>query len=316
MSFSHPLVLLGLLAVPAAVGIYLREQRRRAGARRAFVSAPLGRSVAPRRPGWRRHPPVALLGLAAAALIVAVAQPFDRVLVPVKSATVMLVNDVSDSMKATDVLPSRLQAAKRAAERFATQAPRSVRVGQIGFARRPTLLQSPTTDHALAEQAIATLKPGGGGTAIGEALGAALSAIETAPKVGGRTPPGAVILLSDGTSNVGVSPLQVAAQARARHVPIYTVAIGTASGTITGRHGNRILVPVSPQQLAKIAADSGGRAFTAGSSAGASAIYAHLARKLGHTHVRRTLIAGLAGAALGLLLIASALSLLWFGRLA
>jgi Ca-activated chloride channel family protein len=316
VSFTHPLVLLGLLAVPAAAAIYLREQQGRTVARRAFVSEPLSRSVAPRRPGWRRHLPVALLGLAAAALIVALAQPFHRVLVPVKSAVVLLVNDVSDSMKATDVLPSRLQAAQRAAERFATEAPRSVRVGQIEFARRPALLQSPTTDHALTEQAITALKPGGGGTAIGEALDAALSAIEAAPKVGGHRPPGAVILLSDGTSNVGVSPLQVAAQARARRVPIYTIAIGTASGTITGRHGNRIAVPVNPQQLAAIAADSDGRAFTAPTSAAAGAIYAHLARKLGHTHVRRTLIAGLAGAALGLLLIGTALSLLWFGSLA
>lgn len=316
MTFAHPLVLLGLLAVPALAGLYLREQRQRARVREAFVSRPLTRSIAPRRPGWRRHLPVALLGLAGAALIAALAAPYHRVLVPVKSATIMLVNDVSDSMQATDVRPSRLRAAAAAAERFVARAPTSVGVGQIEFARRPTLLQSPSTDHALTEQAIASLKPGGGGTAIGDALETALSAISTAPKVDGRRPPGAVILLSDGTSNVGTNPLEAAARARARHVPIYTVAIGTSSGTITGRHGRRIGVPVSPQQLATIAADSGGRAFTATDSSDARTIYTHLARSLGHTHVRRTLIAGLAGAALGLLLIGGALSLLWFGALA
>jgi Ca-activated chloride channel family protein len=316
VTFAHPLVLLGLLAVPALAALYAREQRHRALARQGFVSEPLTGSVAPRRPGWRRHLPVALLGLAGAALIGALAEPYHRVSVPVRSATVMLTNDVSASMQATDVRPSRLQAAQRAAERFAEEAPRTVGVGQIEFARHPTLLQSPSTDHALAVQAIAGLRPGGGGTAIGEAIDTALAAISTAAKVDGRRPPGAVILLSDGTSNVGVSPLQAAAQAKARHVPIYTIAIGTASGTIRGRHGQRIAVPVSPRELAAIAADSGGRAFTATSSAAASAIYAHLARTLGHTHVRRTLIASLAGAALGLLLIGGALSLLWFGGLA
>ncbi|HWD65968.1 MAG TPA: VWA domain-containing protein [Solirubrobacteraceae bacterium] len=316
MTFAHPLALVGLLAVPALAALYLREQRHRALSRQAFVSGPLTRSVAPRHPGWRRHLPVALLGLAGAALIAALAEPYHRVLVPVKSATIMLANDVSDSMQATDVRPSRLRAAAAAAERFVAQAPRSVGVGQIEFARHPTLLQSPSADHALAEQAIAGLKPGGGGTAIGGAIETALSAIATAPKVDGRRPPGAVILLSDGTSNVGANPLQAAAQARARHVPIYTVAIGTASGTITGRRGRRIAVPVSPQQLATVAADSGGRNFTATDSADARAIYTHLARSLGHTHLRRTLIAGLAGAALGLLLIGGALSLLWFGSLA
>jgi Ca-activated chloride channel family protein len=316
VSFAHPLVLLGLLAAPVLAGLYAREQRHRALARQGFVSAPLTRSVAPHQPGWRRHLPVALLGLAGAALIAALAEPYHRVLVPVRSATVMLANDVSDSMQATDVRPSRLRAAQRAAERFVAEAPRSVGVGQIEFARHPTLLQSPSTNHALTEQAIAGLRPGGGGTAIGEAIQVALAAISTAPKVGGHRPPGAVILLSDGTSNVGVSPLRAAAQARARHVPVYTVAIGTASGTISGRHGKLISVPVSPQQLAAIAAGSGGRAFTATDSADASAIYTHLARTLGHTHSRRNLIAGLTGAALGVLLIATALSLLWFGGLA
>lgn len=316
MSIAHPLVLLGLLVLPALAVLYAGRQRAQSEARGAFVTAALVPSVAPRMPGWRRHVPVALLALAAAALIVALAEPQHRVRVPVKSATVMLANDISASMQATDVKPSRLQAAQQAARRFVSAAPRTVRIGQIEFARRPTLLQSPTDDHGLAAQAIAQLKPGGGGTAIGEAIETALSSIASVPKVDGKRPPGAIVLMSDGTSNVGVSPLQAAAQAKRQHVPIYTVAVGTSSGTISGRHGARVPVPVSPQQLAEIAADSGGKAYTAADSAHATATYAHLARTLGHTHVKRTLIAGLAGLALGLLLIGSALSLLWFARLA
>ena len=316
MSVVHPLVLLGLLALPALAALYARRQRARAVLRRGFVTRALTASVAPREPGWRRHLPVALLALAAAALIIALAEPEHRVRVPVKSATIMLTNDISASMQSADVKPSRLQAAQLAARRFVSAAPRSVRVGQIEFARRPTLLQSPTGDHALVAQAIAQLKPGGGGTAIGEAIETALSSISSVPKVDGKHPPGAIVLLSDGTSNVGVSPLQAAIQAKRQHVPIYTVAVGTPSGTISGRHGARIAVPVSPQQLAAIAGDSGGKAYTASDAAHATAIYTHLARTLGHTHVKRTLIAGLAGLALGLLLIGSTLSLLWFARLA
>ena len=316
MSFAHPLVLLGLLALPVLVVLYARQQSTRAGARRAFASPPMLASVSPSRPGWRRHVPVALLGLAVAALIAALAQPQHRTLVPVQSATVMLANDVSDSMLATDVKPSRLRAAQQAARKFVAAAPRSVRVGQLDFARRPTLLQSPTTDHQLAEQAIAQLRPGGGGTASGEASQTALTAIAATPKVHGKRPPGAIVLMSDGTSNVGVSPVTVAVRAKSERVPIYTIAIGTASGTIRGAHGHRIDVPVSPQQLRNIALTSGGKPFRAADDASATAIYAHLAKTLGHTHVKKSLIAGLAGAALGLLLIGSALSLLWFARLA
>ncbi len=316
MSFASPLVLLGLLALPALAAVYVREQRARTVAQRAFVSQPLTASVVPRRPGLRRHVPVVLLALGVAALIAAAARPQRRVLVPVRSATVMLVNDVSASMQSTDVKPSRLRAAQRAASRFASVAPASVRVGQIEFARRPTLLQSPTSDHALTERAIAQLAPGGGGTAIGEAIETALTAIASVPKVDGRRPPGAIVLLSDGVSNVGVGPLAAAAQARSRHVRIYTIAIGTAGGTIRGRDGTRIAVPVDPSQLRAIALSSGGTAYTAADAVRVEAIYTHLARTLGHTHVNKALVAGLVGAALGLLLLAGALSLLWFARLA
>jgi Ca-activated chloride channel family protein len=319
VSFAWPIVLAGLAAVPVLLLWYLRQQRRRARAAEAFAAPVMTPSVAPRQPGWRRHAPMLVFAIAIAVLIAAAARPQRTVAVPVSSAAIMLANDVSSSMTATDVRPSRLGAAQRAAERFVAAAPGSVEVGQIEFARRPTVLQSPTTDHALTQAAIAQLRPGGGGTAIGDTIQTAVHVLTALPRKGGKRPPGAIVLLSDGTSNVGSDPFTAAAQARAQHIPVYTIALGTANGTIAIKHGTRTVttpVPVSSQELAQIATRAGGRAFTAADSAKASAVYAHLATQLGHKNVKREITASVAGGGLVLLLLGSALSLFWFARLA
>ncbi|HWE10823.1 MAG TPA: VWA domain-containing protein [Solirubrobacteraceae bacterium] len=319
MSFSWPIVLVALAAIPLLGLWYLREQRRRARAAEAFAAPVMTASVAPRRPRWRRHVPMLVFAIALAVLIVAAARPQRTVAVPVDSGAIMLANDISSSMTATDVSPSRLGAAQRAAERFVAGVPGSMAVGQMAFARRPIVLQSPTTDHALTQAAIAQLRPGGGGTAIGDTIQTAVRMITTLPRKGGRRPPGAIVLLSDGTSNVGVNPLTAAAQAKAQHIPVYTIALGTPNGTIAVKHGSHTVttpVPVSPQELAQIAVASGGRAFTAADSARASAVYAHLATQLGHKNVKREITASVAGGGLVLLLVGSAMSLFWFARLA
>ena len=237
MSFSEPLVLIGLVAIPLLIWWYVGQQRRREQAARAFVRTPL--------------------------------------------------------------IPSVL-------------------AGQIQIARHPILLQSPTTDRALTKNAIADLRPGGGGTAIGDTITVALKAVKNLPVRDGRRPPGAIVLLSDGTSNVGTNPLTAARQAKADHIPIYTIALGTSKGTIPIKRGGKTVdtpVPVSPQQLKDIALASGGRAYTAANSANASAVYAHLAKQLGHKQVKQELTAGFAGGALALVLVGGVLSLVWFGRL-
>ena len=319
MSFASPWVLLGLLALPVLAVAYVSEGRRRALAARAFVTEPLTPSVAPRRPGWRRHAPYVLLAVALAVLIVAAARPQRSIAVPLKRGTVMLANDVSNSMTSTDVQPSRLGAAQRAALTFLHGVPRTIEVGAVEFARHPVLLQSPTTHHPYTRTAIDGLQPGGGGTAIGEALQTALQAINTVPKINGKHPPGAIVLISDGASNVGIEPGAVARQARREHVRIYTISIGTASGTMTIRHGAQNVttrVPVDPTELRQIAADSSGRSYTAADSEQVSQIYAHLATQLGHTPGQQQLIAGVIGAGLLVLLVGSALSLRWFVRIA
>ncbi len=318
MSFSTPLVLLGLILVPLLIGWYLSQQRRRVRAAAAFARPAMTLSVTPRRPGWRRHAPMLVFAIAIAALIVAAARPQRTVAVPVNSAAIMLGNDISSSMMATDVHPSRLAAAQRAAERFLAGVPSTAEVGQMEFARRPVLLQSPTTDHSLTLAAIQQLRPGGGGTAIGETIQMALRVLARLTPHGGKRPPSAIVLLSDGASNYGTDPLAAARQAKTQHIPIYTIALGTPNGTIPIKRGGHTVttpVPVSPQELGQIAATSGGRAFTAADSAKASAVYAHLATALSHKKVKRELTAGFAGGGLVLLLLGSLLSLRWFGRL-
>jgi Ca-activated chloride channel homolog len=318
VSFSSPLVLVGLVAVPVLVLWYLGQQRRRRDVAAAFAAPILTESVAPRRPGWRRHAPMLVFAIAIALLIAAAARPQHTVAVPVTSAAIMLANDISSSMSATDVKPSRLGAAQRAASKFVTDVPGGARVGVIEFARHPVLLQSPTTTHALTLGAIAGLRPGGGGTAIGDAITTALHTLTTLPRTGGKRPPGAIVLLSDGTSNVGPGPLAAARQGKAEHIPIYTISLGTPTGTIPIKHGTTIVntpVPVSSQELAEIAQSSGGTAYTAADSAKASAIYTHLAVQLGHKKVKREITADVAGGGLVLLLVGGAMSLLWFGRL-
>lgn len=319
MSFSTPLALLALLAIPLLIRWYAGEQRRRARAARELVTPALMPSVAPRRPGWRRHGPMLLFAVAIAALIIAAARPQRSVAVPVDSAAIMLANDISSSMTATDVKPSRLAAAKRAAERFLTGVPGAMEVGSLEFAAHPTVLQSPTTDHNLTKSAVAGLGPPSGHTAIGDAIQIALHVLTTLPKHGGKRPPGAIVLLSDGGSDLGSDPVAAARQAAADHVPIYTVSLGTPNGTIRVRRGTRIVnvpVPVSSQLLRQIAQVSRGRSFTAANAGSASAVYAHLAAELGHKHVKQEITASFAGGGLALLLLGSLLSLAWFGRLA
>jgi Ca-activated chloride channel family protein len=318
MSFANPLVLLGLLAIPLLVRWYAGQQRRRARAASAFVAPALSPSVAPHRPRWRRHLPMLVFLIALAVLIVAAARPQRSVAKPVTDGAIMLADDVSSSMQATDVAPSRLGAAQRAARRFLAGVPSTVQVGLLGFARTPAVLQSPTTDHSLTATALGHMEHTSGGTAVGVAIQTALHELGTVRPVAGRRPPGAIVLISDGASNVGIGPLSAARQAAAQHIPIFTVSIGTSRGTIAIKRGARTVstpVPVSRAQLAQIAAASGGRTFKAADAAGVSAAYAHLAAHLGSKQVKQEITTSFAGAALVLLLLGSALSLRWFGRL-
>ncbi len=318
MSFADPPVLLGLLAIPLLIVWYAARQRRRLAAAAEFAAPALSASVAPRSPRWRRHVPMLALALALATLIVAAARPQRSVAEPVSSGGVMLANDVSSSMNASDVAPSREGAAQRAAEKFLANVPSTVWVGMLAFARTPVVLQSPTPDHALTERAVMHLPSTSGGTAIGEAILAAMHQLESI-RIAGKRPPGAIVLISDGASNVGIGPLAAARDAASAHIPVYTISVGTAHGMITIRERGKAItgpVPVSREQLAQIARVSGGRAFSASDAGDVSIAYAHLAARLGRRQVKQEITATVAGGGLVLLLIGSAMTLFWFGRLA
>jgi Ca-activated chloride channel family protein len=319
VSFATPIVLLGLVALPAALWLYLAEHRRRTHTLIALVDAKMHPSLAPRVPGWRRHAPYVLFGLGLVALILAAAGPRHAVLKPVKGATVMLVNDTSASMTSNDVSPSRLEAAKEAAYSFLSHVSPSTQVGSIAFARRVLLLQSPTTDHSLTRAAVASIKPGGGGTAMGDALAEALRAVRAAPKLGGKRPPGSVILISDGAGNIGVNPVSVAAQAKREKIKIFTISIGTPNGSAEIPHPSGAVltaVPVDPTELWQIAETSGGARYDAADSATVTSIYNDLAQVVAHERLEKLLTGFFAGAGLLLIALGVALSLWWFARLA
>jgi Ca-activated chloride channel family protein len=317
MTFLHPLTLLALVAIPLLAWWYTGEQRRRARAASAFAAPALGASVAPSRPRWRRHVPMLVFALALAVLIVAAARPQRVVAVPVNTASIILANDTSGSMAATDVSPSRLRAAQRASTSFLASVPDSVRVGLVEFNSKVTVLQSPTSDHSLVRSALRQLKVTGG-TAIGDAIRASLRLATSAKRPGVKQPPAAIVLLSDGSNDVGSDPLAAARLAASDHIPIYTVVLGTAGGTVTEKRAGRTVkvpVPPDPQQLGQIARLSRGQAFTATNAKGLNTVYKRLGAQLGHKKVKHEITAGFAGGGLVLLLLGSAGSLAWFGRL-
>jgi Ca-activated chloride channel homolog len=317
MSFGSPLVLIGLLAIPALVVWYLSQQRRRARVAAAFVTSPLIPSVAPHRPRWRRHLPMLAFAVALGVLIVAAARPQRSVAVPVGNAAIMLANDVSSSMTGTDIKPTRLLAAKKAAANFIASVPGTVKVGLVEFSKTPVVLQSPTSDHALTEAALSQLHTSGG-TAIGEAIQTSVALIRSLPAVNGKKPPGAILLISDGSNNVGISPITAAQQAAADHIPVYTIALGSPNATIAVKRGSQTVLapnPPDPQAMAQIAGASGGRTFTAADTGGLGTIYKDLANELTHKQSKQEITSSFAGGGLVLLLLGSALSLLWFGRL-
>ncbi len=314
MSFESPLLLLALLVLPLAGLAYRAHARRAERAVTAFAPAPVLPSVAPRRPGWRRHAPYALYALALAGLALAVARPEITVAVPDERASIVLVTDTSGSMQATDVAPSRLVAAREAGLRFLDDVPSEVRVGGVVFNHAIRSMEPPSRDRAAVRNALERLRPSGG-TATGEALAGALGLVE---RKGGRSAPAAIVLLSDGTSTHGREPLPLADEAARHDIPIYTVALGTDSGTIeveTPSGTRRRAVPPDRETLRRLAAASGGRYFEADDSPELSEVYERLGSQVGKRDEERSVSAAFAGGGALLLLAGGALSLHWFRRL-
>jgi Ca-activated chloride channel family protein len=311
MSFQAPLFLLALLAIPLALAALALARRR---PERYVVRFPATATVADLLDGTsriRRILPAALLCLALAGLAMALARPEATIAVPNERASVMLVTDTSGSMNATDVEPSRIDAARAAGERFLDEVPDQLQVGLVGYSDGTHTILRPTAEH---EQVRATLDRlrADGGTATGEALAGALDAF--GPR-GENPPPAAIVLISDGATTSGRDPVEVSREARAAGIPISTVAFGTADGALQLPDGRTQAVPPDPESLRQIAEASGGRAFTAADGGSLEEVYEDLGSQIGTREETREITAGFAGASILLLAGALGTALRWRGKL-
>lgn len=320
MSFESPLLLVALAVVPLAALAYWWLQRRPSPYAVRFSNLSVLASVVGARSSWRRHVPAALLLVALATLLVGFARPTVMRSVPSERAAVVLVVDVSGSMRAADVQPTRLAAAKRAMETFVDRIPRELRVGLVSFSDEAQVIVPPTADRDLLEQGIGLLGPGFG-TALGDAIARGVDLARSSTGEAGGDPQtpardsegralASVLLLSDGAQTRGVlSPGQAAEQAIEAGVPVYTVALGTDAGTIeVGPPGQRQVVPVPPDRetLAAVADVTGGETFDAESADALRKVYDTLGSRIGRTSAPREVTSAFVAA--GALLLAGAAS--------
>lgn len=311
MSFASPWALAALVLVPLALIAYVVRERR--GRRRSVVAPALRAAVVPRRAGWRRHVPVVGGVLAGGVLLATLAKPERTVAVPVEQATVVITTDRSGSMAATDVAPSRIVAARTAAQDFVDAIPADLRVGAITFNQAPMVLQSPTRDHAAVRAALGSIQVAGS-TATGDALQASLDMIKAAARTPQtRDAPAAIVLLSDGESVRGRDLLEVARAAKAAKVPVYTVSLGTAAGTIQTKNGTS-KVPPDVAAMQQVAAITGGQSFAIQDASSLSKVYEQLGSKLAKEDQQRSVVGDFSGLALLVLAGGTLLSLRLVGR--
>jgi Ca-activated chloride channel family protein len=316
MSLASPLALLALALLPLGAAAHVLAHRRRRRYALRFPAADVVAAILPSTAAWRRWLPAALLATAAGALVFALARPQVTVAVPIERASVVLVTDASRSMLATDVEPSRLLAAQRAAERFLDRVPDRLQVGLVGFSTAPHTVLEPTTRREQVRAALLALAADGG-TATGDALAVALERLAEQRGADGRRAPAAIVLLSDGKATDGEDPVAVARRAGAARVPVYTVALGTPDGVVPGGpFGGYTSVPPDPEAMRAIAAASGGQSFEVDDAGELDRVYERLGSEVGTRPERREVTAGFAALGLALLGAAVATAVRWRGRIA
>jgi Ca-activated chloride channel homolog len=317
MTFLAPAWLWLLVAVAALVAGYVVLQLRRTKYVARFSNVELLGSVAPRRPGWRRHLTFALLLIGLTVLSVGVARPAAAVRVPRDRATVVMAIDVSLSMQATDVLPSRLQAAQQAAKKFVDLLPSRINLGLVSFGGSANSLVAPTVNRDTVKTAIDKLRLQES-TAIGQAVVTSLDSInvfgqETTAK-GDKPPPARIVLLSDGANNKPPSVSDAAAAARKAGVQVSTIAFGTDGGTVSV-DGQTIPVPADKVTLDQLARSTGGSYHAAASVQELESVYANIGSQIGYTTEHRDISWRFLTVGLMFALAAAGTSMLWAGRL-
>jgi Ca-activated chloride channel family protein len=327
MSFLAPWMLLALLALPAIAAAYLsaRGQRSKRASRLAAQGL-VAPSVA-QRSKRGRHLPFALFLMALAVLIVGWARPVSTIKTPLRQATVVLAVDVSNSMAATDIKPTRLAAAKAAADAFVARQPSGVKIGVVAFGNGAIIVQTPTTAHGDVIKAIDRLSIGGG-TSVGQGLLTSLDAIagkqltinaqELASDAGalniGYYGSASVVIFSDGENVSGPDPVTMAQVASVAGVRVHTIGVGTPAGTVVQIDGFSVATALDQSLLEKMASVSNGSYHAANASGGLAAVTRSIDLKFKIVS-EHTEITGLFAAAGVLLLIsAAALSVLWAGR--
>jgi Ca-activated chloride channel family protein len=328
MTFATPQWLLTLLVVPAVVAVYVAARRRRA--RRSEELAAQGLLVRgpDRRQGWRRNLPFVLFAAALALLAVAVARPMATVKTPRLESTVILAMDVSNSMGAKDVKPSRIGAAKLAARDFVRDQPSGVKIGVVAFGPSALIVQNPTFDHPTVLRAVNDLSLGGG-TSVATGILTSLDALagktlkvnvkalneDNSSEVnigyfGGAT----IVLISDGEDTSQINPVTMARLASTAGVRIQTIGVGTTAGTTVRIGGFSVATALHPQTLEDVAKVTNGSyhqvADRASVRAVSQTINLHFTVVSEYTQISAIFVA----AARLLLVVGALLSVLWFGR--
>ena len=320
-NFAHPWFFLFLLFVAGLVALYVVTQRARQKRILRFANMELLESVAPQRPNRWRHLSALLLIGSLVLLTIAMAGPQNDVRIPRNRAVVMLAIDVSQSMRATDIEPSRLAVAQVAAKQFADQLTPGINLGLIAYAGTATVLVSPTTNREATKIAIDKLQLADR-TATGEAIFTALQAIATVGAVigGGEDgpPPARIVLMSDGKETVPSNPdnpkgaFTAARTAKDQGVPISTVTFGTPYGYVE-INDQRQPVPVDDETLEKIAELSDGNAYSASTLEQLKEVFTSLQDQIGYETIKGD--ASVGWLRLGALLLAlSALAALLLNR--
>ena len=312
--FLEPWWLLTLLPVLALAGLYVWRQFRKRQYAMKFTNVDLLRSLAPKGLGWRRHVSAVAFLFMLGALAAATARPSVDTEEPLERATVMLAIDVSLSMQAEDVEPSRIEAAQEAAKQFVNELPPTYNLGLVSFAQAANVLVPPSKDRSAVVAAIDGLTLAEA-TATGEAVFTSLDAIRSVPADGAEgAPPARVVLLSDGYRTSGRSIEDAAVAAAQANVPVSTIAFGTDTGVVDIR-GDMKLVPVDRLSLQQLAEQTDGYFYEAATVGELKNVYKDMGSSIGHRVESRevTQLYAVAGLLLGL--IGAALSLLWTSRL-
>jgi Ca-activated chloride channel family protein len=326
MSFVWPGMLVLLLAVPFLIAGYVSLVRQRDHRARALAAEGFVPSAAAARRRRLRHVPFVFFLAAMVLLLIAFARPRTNVGLPHREGTVILAFDVSNSMKASDLKPTRMAAAKAAARRFVDRQPSTIKIGVVAFSGGGFITQEPTAARSDVLAAIDRLSPMGG-TSLGQGIFTSINAVAGKPVVIdpnttnlddvdiGYYGSAAVVLLSDGENTSNPDPIELAKLASVAGLRIYPVGLGTAQGTVVDIDGFNVATKLDQDTLQQIASVSGGTYFNATSASELTKVYDNIDLKVTTEQKKTEITFAVTGVSIVLLVVGAALSLVWFGRL-